>query len=82
MSNNEVVAVLGHELGHWALSHTLINLVITEVNMLFMFAVFGYFYKWKALYVAFGFDSTPTIVGLLLVFQYVMALYNQLTGDS
>lgn len=26
---------------------------------------------------AFGFVDTPTVVGLLLVFQYVMALYNQ-----
>lgn len=50
MSNIEVVAVLGHELGHWALSHTVTNLVITEANLFFMFAVFAYFYKWKALY--------------------------------
>ncbi|KIH49806.1 hypothetical protein ANCDUO_20118, partial [Ancylostoma duodenale] len=50
MSNDEVVAVLGHELGHWALWHTLINLVITELNILLMLSVFAYFYRWELLY--------------------------------
>ncbi|KHJ95043.1 peptidase, M48 family [Oesophagostomum dentatum] len=79
MSNDEVVAVLGHELGHWALWHTLINLVIAELNILLMLSVFAYFYRWKLLYKAFGFHTTPTLVGLILVFQYVMGLYNQVT---
>ncbi|PIO62402.1 peptidase, M48 family [Teladorsagia circumcincta] len=79
MSNDEVVAVLGHELGHWALWHTLINLVIAELNILFMLAVFAYFYRWVFLYEAFGFHTTPTLVGLILVIQFVMGLYNQVT---
>ncbi|PIC50480.1 hypothetical protein B9Z55_001360 [Caenorhabditis nigoni] len=77
MSNDEVVAVLGHELGHWALWHTLINLVITEVNLFLCFSVFAYFYKWDALYQAFGYRDTPPIIGMMLVFQFVLALYNQ-----
>lgn len=32
MSDDEVVAVLGHELGHWALYHSICNLVIAEVG--------------------------------------------------
>lgn len=35
MQDEEVVAVLGHELGHWALWHTIINLVLTEVILFF-----------------------------------------------
>lgn len=31
MQDNEVVAVLGHELGHWAQWHAAIQLVFTEV---------------------------------------------------
>lgn len=31
-SNDEILAVLGHELGHWKLSHTLKNLGISQVN--------------------------------------------------
>uniref|UniRef100_A0A1I7XF82 ZP domain-containing protein n=1 Tax=Heterorhabditis bacteriophora TaxID=37862 RepID=A0A1I7XF82_HETBA len=81
MSNEEVVAVLGHELGHWALSHTLVNMIIAELNMLLMLSVFAYFYRWKLLYEAFGFHTTPTLVGLILVFHYIMALYNQYYDD-
>ncbi|KAE9420550.1 hypothetical protein Angca_003896, partial [Angiostrongylus cantonensis] len=79
MSNDEVVAVLGHELGHWALWHTLINLIIAEFNIFVMLSVFAYFYRWDLLYEAFGFSTTPTIIGLILVFQYVLGLYNEIT---
>ena len=31
MTDDEVVAVLGHELGHWAMKHTVIHIIIAEV---------------------------------------------------
>ncbi|CAI4228493.1 unnamed protein product [Auanema sp. JU1783] len=80
MSNDEVVAVLGHELGHWALSHTVINLIITELNIFIMFYAFSYLYKWNNLYECFGFTDTPVIIGFILVFQFVMAPYHQIDG--
>ncbi|TKR62330.1 hypothetical protein L596_026311 [Steinernema carpocapsae] len=80
MQNDEVVAVLGHELGHWELCHTLFNLVITELNLLLLFAVFAYFYRQESLFSAFGFDTQPTLIGLMIVFQFVTAPYNQLIG--
>ena len=33
-SNDEILAILGHELGHWKLSHNLKNLCISQVNIL------------------------------------------------
>lgn len=79
MSDDEVVAVLGHELGHWALWHTVINLTIAEVNLLLLLVVFAYFYRSTALFNAFGFyDSKPTVIGLMIVFQYITAPYNEL----
>ncbi|VDD94938.1 unnamed protein product [Enterobius vermicularis] len=79
MSDDEVVAVLGHELGHWALYHSICNLVIAEANMLLMLLAFSWFYKAKSLYQAFGFyDSTPTVVGLIIVCQFVMTPYSEL----
>lgn len=77
MQDDEVVAVLGHELGHWKLSHTLFNLVITEVNLLFMLAVFSYFYKTDSIYHAFGYESPSVLIGFTLVFTYIMAPYNE-----
>lgn len=31
--NEEVLAVLGHELGHWKLGHTVKNIVISQVSL-------------------------------------------------
>jgi len=30
--NEEVLAVLGHELGHWKLGHTVKNIIISQVS--------------------------------------------------
>ena len=31
-NNSEILAVLGHELGHWKLGHTVKNIVISQVT--------------------------------------------------
>nr|XP_042898833.1 CAAX prenyl protease 1 homolog isoform X2 [Parasteatoda tepidariorum] len=78
-NNDEVVAVLAHELGHWKLNHTLKNLIIAQVNLFFCFAVFALLYRSTVLYAAFGFhDVKPIIVGFLVIFQFVFSPYNEL----
>ena len=37
----EILAVLAHELGHWSLNHVLKNIVISEIHIFLMFALFG-----------------------------------------
>ncbi|VDK77844.1 unnamed protein product [Litomosoides sigmodontis] len=79
MHDNEVVAVLGHELGHWAHWHSIIQLVFAEINLLLLLAIFAKFYRSDSLFHAFGFyDSKPTIIGFMIVFQYITAPYNEL----
>lgn len=80
MSDDEVVAVLGHELGHWKLMHTLSNLFIAEVNLFLALLVFSHFYQNPAIYKAFGFDSQPVLIGLILILQYVLAPYNEIVS--
>ena len=33
-NNEEIVAVLGHELGHWSMNHVLKNILIAQVGKL------------------------------------------------
>ena len=33
VSDDEILAILGHELGHWKLGHTLLNFVIVQVSL-------------------------------------------------
>ena len=75
--DDEILAILGHELGHWKLGHTLINFVVTQVYFGAAFYFFSLTYGSQDLYAAFGFNDptnpAPTIVALMLFFQTLWA---------
>jgi len=77
VEGDEVLAILGHELGHWKLGHTLENLVVTQVYLGAAFYCFSLCYSSNELYRAFGFDGidrpVPTMIALLLFFQTIWA---------
>merc|ERR1719445_1410517 len=80
-NSKEIVAVLGHELGHWKLNHVMKNIIIGQVQILLMFSLFGYLSKSEPLYEAFGFtDSKPVLIGLMIVLQYITAPYSAVIG--
>jgi STE24 endopeptidase len=77
--SEEVLAVLCHEFGHWSLNHNLINLSISFINLFLVFAIFAALFKRSVLYQAFGFTkSQPILMGLLIIFQYVLSPYFEL----
>jgi STE24 endopeptidase len=66
-TDKEVEAVLAHELGHWASSHTMKLLAVNQLNVFFIFALFSAFVNNNSLYDAFGFlKERPIIIGFLL----------------
>lgn len=75
--DDEILAILGHELGHWKLGHTLSNFVITQLYSAAAFYFFSLTYGSRDLYAAFGFNDpnrpTATIIALLLFFQTLWA---------
>jgi len=77
VSNDEILAILGHELGHWKMGHTVTNFVTTQVYTGFMFYFFSLCYNSHELYRAFGFDDEsrpiPTIIALLLFTSTIWA---------
>lgn len=78
-NNPEVLAVLGHELGHWKLGHTVKNIVISQMNSFLCFFLFAVLIGRKELFVAFGFhDTQPTLIGLMIIFQFIFSPYNEL----
>lgn len=80
-TDDEILAILGHELGHWKLNHIVKNLFISQVNMFLSFFVFGLLINLEVLYRSFGFyDQQPVIIGLLIVFQFIFSPYNELMG--
>ncbi|TRY83787.1 hypothetical protein DNTS_035359 [Danionella cerebrum] len=78
-NNAEVLAVLGHELGHWKLGHTVKNHIISQMNSFLCFFLFAVLIGQKELFMAFGFyDSQPTLIGLMIIFQFIFSPYNEL----
>lgn len=78
-SDPEIIAIIAHELGHWYHNHLVINIVISQVNLLLCFSVFALLYKNPLIYAAFGFvDETPLFIGLLIIFQFIFHPYNEL----
>lgn len=75
----EILAVLGHELGHWKLGHTVKNIVISQMNSFLCFSLFAVLIGRTELFVAFGFTNTqPTLIGLMIIFQFIFSPYNEL----
>jgi len=66
VSEQEVVAVLAHELGHYFLNHTIQNLVIGQIQIALLFFLFGKVMYTQELFHSFGFTGTPTLIGLIL----------------
>ncbi|KAI8057356.1 peptidase family M48-domain-containing protein [Syncephalis plumigaleata] len=73
-TEEEVCAVLGHELGHWKLNHMVKNLTVAQVHLFTVFYLFSHCYRDINLYHAFGFtDNTmPVLIGFLL-FNYIFS---------
>lgn len=81
-TDEEVLAVLGHELGHWSLGHVTKNIIIMQVHLLLVFYIFGVLFGNPMLYQALGFpkEVQPVLIGLVVVFTYVLSPYNALFG--
>lgn len=76
--DEEVLAVLAHELGHWKHNHFTINMVLLQAHLLLMFVAFANFFELEILYTSVGFytQETPILIGLVLVLTYVLSPVN------
>lgn len=66
MSINEIVAVMGHELGHWHLSHMFKNLLLVIVKTSSYIYLLGLFLNNQQLYLSYGFDEKSILIGSLM----------------
>lgn len=70
-NEEEVVAVIAHELGHWKLSHTLYSFFLIQVLTLLQFGGYTLVRNSKDLFLSFGFDTQPVFIGLM-IFQHIV----------
>jgi STE24 endopeptidase len=66
-TEEERLAVLAHEAGHWKGKHVLKNLALSQAVSFALFALSGWLIAWPPLYEAFGFEKVIPYAGLFLV---------------
>ncbi|KAJ2715210.1 zinc metalloprotease [Coemansia spiralis] len=69
-TTEEIVAVVGHELGHWKMSHVPRMLAMAQIQTFLIFFSFACFVGEEAMYASFGATTTPVILGFVF-FQYL-----------
>ncbi|XP_053991480.1 uncharacterized protein LOC128883297 [Hylaeus volcanicus] len=67
-NEDQILAVVGHELGHWKYSHTLKGIALSSVQMFIMFYLFGLVFYNPYMYTEFGYkeNETPVVIGLFI----------------
>lgn len=68
----ELLSILGHELGHWKLNHTSQGFIISQVYMLIFFYSYSLISSNTDLFSSFGFavdGKPPIIIGLIIFMQ-------------
>lgn len=70
-NDEEIVAVIAHELGHWKLNHTMYSFITVQILSFLQFGGYTFVRNSKDLFLSFGFDSQPVIIGFI-IFQYTV----------
>jgi len=88
LSEDEVCAVLSHELGHWTYNHIYKSFALMNVHNLLTFALFAKFIDNEQLFEDFGFNlpagQHPVVIGLslfMLVFEPIDSVFSFLLNS-
>jgi STE24 endopeptidase len=73
-TEEELLAVLAHEAGHWKKKHVLRMLVLLEILSFVTFYAVSKFLNWPLLYQTFGFQEPMVYVGLFLIGAFISLL--------
>jgi STE24 endopeptidase len=63
----EILAVLAHEVGHWKKKHVLKQIILLEFLSLVAFYVMNRMLNWSLLYQTFGFEEPTVYIGIFLI---------------
>lgn len=80
-SEDEICAILGHELGHWKCWHNFQNFIVAQVNVFLMFYGYSRFVRQRFIFEAFGFTDpvVPVTIGFI-IFGIFMGPANVVLG--
>ncbi|KAK4751653.1 hypothetical protein SAY87_020451 [Trapa incisa] len=70
-NDEEIVAVIAHELGHWKLNHTMYSFIAVQILTFLQFGGYTLVRNSSDLFRSFGFDAQPVLIGLI-IFQHTV----------
>ncbi|XP_050387643.1 CAAX prenyl protease 1 homolog [Argentina anserina] len=70
-NDEEIVAVIAHELGHWKHNHIVYFLIANQICALLYIGGYTLVRNWSSLFQSFGFHTRPLIIALI-IFQYAL----------
>ncbi|KFK30712.1 hypothetical protein AALP_AA6G017800 [Arabis alpina] len=70
-NEDEIVAVIAHELGHWKLNHTTYSFIAVQILAFCQFGGYTLVRNSTDLFRSFGFDTQPVLIGLI-IFQHTV----------
>ncbi|KAF2315272.1 hypothetical protein GH714_038662 [Hevea brasiliensis] len=69
--DEEIVAVIAHEVGHWKLNHTMYSFIAVQILTFLQFGGYTLVRNSSDLFRSFGFDTQPVLIGLI-IFQHTV----------
>ncbi|XP_059634247.1 CAAX prenyl protease 1 homolog [Cornus florida] len=75
-NEEEIVAVIAHELGHWKLNHTIYFFIAFQVLTFLKLGGYSLVRHSKDLFRSFGFHTQPVLIGLIIFELIVLPLQN------
>ncbi|OQR74517.1 CAAX prenyl protease 1-like [Tropilaelaps mercedesae] len=79
--DEDVLAIVCHEIGHWKMSHIPKLFLISEIDNLLNHLLVGYLYQKPIIFRAFGFyRATPTLIGVVLSAGLLIMPYNAIAN--
>ena len=79
LNEDEIEAVLCHELGHWQFGHIYKQLFLTFFQIFVIFYVYGFFINKQELFLSFGFKDISIFIGTYL-FMMLFSPISYITG--
>ncbi|EDW73655.1 uncharacterized protein Dwil_GK19570 [Drosophila willistoni] len=82
LRDNQVIAVVSHELGHWMHGHFYRAIILFKIHILLTFLLFALCFSHGPIYQAMGFEPgvQPIIVGFVVMFGFVLTPYTTLAN--
>ncbi|KAE8697245.1 CAAX prenyl protease 1-like protein [Hibiscus syriacus] len=78
-NDEEIVAVIAHELGHWKLNHTMYSFIAVHILTSFQFGGYTLVRNSTDIFRSFGFDTQPVLIGLI-IFQHTVIPFQHLVS--